>query len=93
MGEWYGFCAVYFVVLAFTTRKNALRILSSLIAVGCLYVVTLTVSRGALMAIAIATLIAGRHLLKNGFLPILLLVCVGWIVVELGVFEQIDTVL
>ena len=88
MGEWYGLCAVYFVVLAFTTRKNALRILSSLIAVGCLYVVTLTVSRGALMAIAIATLIAGRHLLKNGFLPILLLACVSWIVLELGIFEQ-----
>ena len=88
MGVWYGFCEVYFTVLAFTTKKSVLRILSSLIAIGCLYVVTLTVSRGALLAIAIATLIAGRHLLKNGFLPILLLACISWIVIELGVFNE-----
>ena len=88
MGEWYGFCALYFVVLAATSRKNAIRILSLPIAVGCLYVVTLTVSRGALLATAVAIVIASRHLLQRAFLPVLLVVCIGTIVVELGVFEK-----
>ena len=88
MAAWYGFCTVYFVVRGITIRKTALRILYWLMAVVCLYVVTLTVSRGALMAIAIATLIAVRHLLKNGFFPILLLACVSWIVLELGIFNE-----
>jgi O-antigen ligase len=74
--------------MAFATRKNTLRILSLLIAIGCLYVMTLTVSRGAVLAVAVGIVLAGRHLLKMGFLPILLLVCIGWGIVELGVFEQ-----
>ena len=88
MGAWYGFCAVYFVVLGITIRTNALRILYWLMAGVCLYVVTLTVSRGALLASAVAIVIGGRHLLKNGFIPILILACIGVIVIELGVFEQ-----
>jgi O-antigen ligase len=88
MGEWYGFCAVYFFVLGLTTTKNIFRILSFLIAVGCLYVVTLTVSRGPLLAIAIAAVIAGRRFLKDGFLPLLILACLAWIVIESGIFEQ-----
>ena len=88
IAAWYGFCAVYFVVLGITIRTNALRILYWLMAGVCLYVVTLTVSRGALLAIAIAVVIGGRHLLKNGFIPILILACIGAIVIELGVFEQ-----
>jgi O-antigen ligase len=88
MGAWYGFCAVYFVVRGFTARTNTLRNLSWLLAVGSLYVTTLTVSRGALLAIAGAIVMAGRHFLKMGFIPILLLLCLAAIVVELGVFEE-----
>jgi O-antigen ligase len=88
MAEWYGFCTVYFAVSGFVSRRNALRILWWLIAVGCLYVVTLTVSRGALMAVAIAVLVASRHVLKGGFLPLLVLALLTWIIVELGIFEQ-----
>jgi O-antigen ligase len=88
MGEWYGFCALYFMLLGWKARTNTVRNLSWLIAVGCLYVVTLTVSRGALLAVAIAIVMAARHFLKNGFLPILMAACVGWIIIELGVFEE-----
>ncbi|MEP6958915.1 MAG: O-antigen ligase family protein [Nitrospirota bacterium] len=88
MGAWYGFCTVYFVVLGITTKTTILRILSWLSAVGCLYVVTLTVSRGALLAVAVAIVVAGRQFLKRGFIPVLLVVCIGSIVVALGVFEQ-----
>ncbi len=88
IAAWYGFCAVYFVVLGITIRTNALRILYWLMAGVCLYVVALTVSRGALLAIAIAVVIGGRYLLKDGFIPILIIACFGVIVIELGVFEQ-----
>jgi O-antigen ligase len=88
MAEWYGFCALYFMLLGWKAKTNTVRNLSWLIAVGCLYVVTLTVSRGALLAIAIAIVMAARHFLKNGFLPILMAACIGWIVIELGIFEE-----
>jgi glycosyltransferase involved in cell wall biosynthesis len=88
MAEWYGFCTVYFYVLGITIRTNTFRILCWLIALVCLYVVTLTVGRGPLVAIAIAVVIANRDLLKNGFLPILLLACLSGIVIELGIFEE-----
>jgi O-antigen ligase len=88
MGEWYGFCAVYFFVLGLTTTKNIYRILSFLIAVGCLYVVTLTVSRGPLLAIAVALVIASRRFLKDGFVPLLILTCLAGIVIETGLFDQ-----
>jgi O-antigen ligase len=88
MAAWYGFCTVYFAILGFVARTNALRSLSWLTAIGCVYVVTLTVSRGALLAILIAIVIAGRQSLKNGFLPVLLFASLGWIVMELGIFEE-----
>jgi O-antigen ligase len=88
MGEWYGFCAVYFLIFGWMTRTNALRFLSWASGILCLYVVTLTVSRGALLAIAVATVVGSRKLLKNGFLPLLLLSCVCWLLVELGIFEE-----
>jgi O-antigen ligase len=57
-------------------------------AVVCIYVVTLTVSRGALLAVAIAIVIASRTFLKHGFFPLLLSICGAWLVIELGIFEQ-----
>lgn len=88
MGAWYGFCALYLAVFAFTTSGGTLRIVSLFGAVVCTYVVTMTVSRGAVAAIAVGIVMAVRHLLKGGFLPILLLVALGAFVVELGVFDQ-----
>jgi len=88
MAEWYGFCAVCFAVLAFTTSRNFIRLFSWLGAAVCLYMVTLAVSRGTLFAAVLATFIAGRHLLKHGFLPVLMLACLTGIVVELGLFGE-----
>jgi O-antigen ligase len=88
MAAWYGYCAVYFIVLSYTTRRMAVRILTFLLSMGCIYMVTLTVSRGALFAIAVAIVIASRHLLKKGFLPILLVAGLGWSLVALGIFDD-----
>ena len=55
---------------------------------GCSYVVGLTVSRGPLFAIALAAVVGARRLLKRGFIPILVLVPVAWLVYLSGLFDQ-----
>gem|GEM_PF-1634222 len=89
LAAYFGFCAVYFAVFSLETKRPMLRAASGLIVVGCIYVVGLAVSRGALLAFAIATTVALRRLLKRGFVPLLLLLTVGWITYELGLFEHI----
>jgi len=88
LAAYFGFCAVYFTIFSLETKRPMLRVASGLIVVGCLYVVGLTVSRGTLLAFAIATTVALRRLLKRGFLPLLLLFMLGWIAYESGLFEQ-----
>jgi len=88
MAEWYGFCAVYFMLLGWTVGTNTARNLSWLTAVVCLYVVTLTVSRATLMAIVIAMIVSSRGLLRQGFVPLLMAAFLAWIVFELGIFDQ-----
>jgi O-antigen ligase len=56
-----------------------------------LYVVTLTVSRGALLATALALAFAIQHLLKRGFIPVVLLIVFTWLVFESGLFGQTTT--
>jgi O-antigen ligase len=85
---WFGFCAVYFTIVGLEAKRNVSRIPSLLIAVGCLYVIGLTVSRGTLLAVAIAIVIALRRLLKRGFIPVLSLIIFSWTIYELGLFER-----
>ena len=54
-----------------------------------MYVVGLTVSRGKLLAVAVAAVFALRHVLKRGFLPILLLLMAGGVAYSLGLFDRI----
>jgi O-antigen ligase len=88
LAAWFGFCCVYFVVVALESRRMWIRILSTLAATGSLYVVASTVSRGALFGVALAMLIAFRRVLKRGFMPLLVLVAFAWIAAGLGVFER-----
>ena len=88
MAGWFGFCAVYFTIRGYVDKRTIMRIGSWLAGIGCLYVVTLTVSRGTLLAVAVAVLLASRHLLRGGFLPLFLLGGLGWIVIQLGVFDE-----
>lgn len=88
LAAWFGFCCVYCIIVAIETRRNIVRVGSLLIGAGCLFVVGLTVTRGALVATAIAAVIASRRLLKRGFLAILLLLLVGSGVFLSGVFDE-----
>lgn len=91
LGAWFGFCAVYFAIVGVETQRNAVRIAAWLVAVGCLYIVGLTVSRGALFATAVGIVFAVRRLLKRGFIPLLVFIIMSWIIYEFGLFERLTS--
>ena len=85
---WFGFCVLYLTIKGYIETRTSYRLAAWLMAVGSLYVVTLTVSRGALLAVAISLLVASRRMLKVGVLPIMLLAGLVVGLMELGVFDQ-----
>jgi O-antigen ligase len=91
LGAWFGFCCLYFTIVSIETKRVGIRVASSLAAVGCLYIVGLTISRGALMATAIGITIALRGLLKRGFVPLLVFIIAGGIMHNFGVFDRITS--
>jgi O-antigen ligase len=89
LAMWFGFCSVYFFIVGVETRRTVVRVASWLMSVGCLYVLGLTVSRGPLLGVAIAITFALRRLLKRGFLPVLGLLALSWIILVSGLFESV----
>ena len=89
LAEWFGFCALYLGVLGLESKRSVVRIVVWSAALLCFFVVGLTVSRGALAAIAIGFIVASRRLLKRGFLPLLVLVILAWVITESGLFANI----
>lgn len=79
LAAWFGFCAVYFLTTAIESRRDAVRVTAFLFLIGCLGVVGVTVSRTTLVAVALAAVVALRHVLRAGLLPVLLFVvlCAG----------------
>jgi len=88
VAAWFGFCVVYLTVKGYVETFPGYRAAAWLTALGSLYVVTLSVSRGALIAVAISLLAVSRRLLKVGILPVLLLAGLLWGLFEIGVFDQ-----
>jgi hypothetical protein len=87
LGAWFGFCCVYLTILGLETRRTTLRVLAWVAAAACLFVIGLTVSRGPLLAAALAIVFACRRLLKHGFVPFFCLLLVVWVAVGLGLFD------
>jgi len=88
MATWFGFCVLYLTIRGYVEKGRTYRLGAWLLAVVSLYVVTLTVSRGALLALAISLLVVSRRLMKVGLLPVLLLAGLLVGLTELGVFDQ-----
>lgn len=88
MAGWFGFCVVCMVIKGYIEENPGSRMVAWAMALVSFYVVTMTVSRGALIAIGGALLAASRRLLKGGFVPLLLLAGLVGGLVELGVFDQ-----
>jgi hypothetical protein len=88
IAAWFGFCGLYMTIRGYLERRPPYRVAVWLIALICLYIVTLTISRGALIAVAASLFVATRGLLKASVLPLLLLVGIAFGLLELGVFDQ-----
>ncbi|UVT19557.1 MAG: O-antigen ligase family protein [Nitrospira sp.] len=88
LGMWFGFCTVYSIFWGFQSQNIALRITSWAIAVGCFYMVAITVSRGPVLAIALACIVGFRSMLKHSFVPLLVLVLMISLLYLSGVFDQ-----
>jgi O-antigen ligase len=88
LAAWFGFCCIFFVVVSVETTRHLIRIASLLAALLFLGLVGLTVTRAALVGIAIGMIVALRRILKRGFVPVLLLAAVVSVVFASGVFDQ-----
>lgn len=88
LAAWFGFCAVYFGVVALEARRMWVRVTTAAIALACVFVVVLTVSRGPLFSLAIALLIASSRVMKRGVLAVAPLVVIAWVAYGLGVFDE-----
>ncbi len=87
-GAWFGFCSVYFFIRGFLSRSSAYRAIFWSVAIACLFLVTLTVSRGALLATVAAMVVASRYFITKSFAPILVLALFGMSLVGLGIFDD-----
>jgi len=87
LAEWFGFLSIYFAVVGLQARRPVFRIGAWSIAVGCLFIVTLTIERGPLFATLLAITVVFRRVLKRGFVPVLAgLLIVGGIYAS-GLFD------
>jgi len=89
LGMWFGFCCVYFLVLGIEGRQGPLRIVSWCLSAASLFVVGLTVSRGPLLGVVMASVLACRRTLKKAFLPLFAVSFLAGIVLMSGLFDSI----
>jgi O-antigen ligase len=88
LAEWFGFCTVYFAIFGLESKRGRTRTIAWVVAIVCLFVVGLTVSRGALLATAIATTVGFRRLLRRGFVPLLGVIVLAGVAYTGGLFDQ-----
>ena len=88
LGMWFGFCTVFFLFWGFQLQKPILKVVSWTTALGCLYIVMLTVSRAPLLAIILACVVGFRSEMKRGFVPLFLLALLFCLVYVSGMFDE-----
>lgn len=88
LSMWFGFCTVYFVFWGLQLDKLFWRLASWTTALGCLYMVTITVSRAPLLAIGLACIVGFRSTLKRSFVPLLGLGFLVILVYVSGAFDE-----
>ncbi|HMS83341.1 MAG TPA: O-antigen ligase family protein [Nitrospira sp.] len=87
LGMWFGFCTVYFIFWGLQSQKLIPRVASWCIAVGCLFIVTLSVSRAPLLGILVACIVGFRSALRQSFVPLLSLVLLMSLIYVSGLFD------
>jgi hypothetical protein len=89
LAGWFGFCATFFAIYGLESNRNAVRVLSWLASAGCWLIIGYTVSRGSLLATALATSFAMRRIIGRGFAAIVLLLLIVALAFESGMFLEI----
>jgi O-antigen ligase len=89
LGSWFGFCLVSFAMLGLDEKRMSRRAFYWSAAAACLLIAGLSVSRGALVASAIAIIVGFRGLFRRGAMPLLLLIFLSGLIVQSGLFGQI----
>jgi hypothetical protein len=87
IAEWFGFFTVYFAVRGVENKRLRIQICMWIVAVGCLSISVLGVSRAILFGVALAIIVAFRRVLRRGFLPVLMIVSLGAVVYGSGLFD------
>jgi hypothetical protein len=89
LARWFGFLAVYFLTAGIVNRRGIfVRYVCWGIAVGSSFIVAMTVSRGVIIAVLIGAVVALRHLLRRGFLPLMAFCVLLFVAVGTGVFKE-----
>ena len=88
LAEWFGFLAIFFAISGLESRRASLRIVAWLIALACLFVVTLSIERGPLFGAVLAITVGFRKMLKRGFAPLLAVVILAFLAYGSGLFER-----
>ena len=89
LAGWFGFCGVVFFIMGLEAKFFVMRMISWAGTLVCVFVIGLTISRLSLVSVAMAIIIASRHLLKRGLFIALIFVCIGgWFFYEIGIFEK-----
>lgn len=89
LAGWFGFCAVYFAILGLENKRGVVRVITWLVAVGCMLIVGLTVERGPLLGMAIAITIGFRGILRRGFAPLLGVIILAGVFSVSGLFDRV----
>jgi O-antigen ligase len=89
LADWFGFCLVSFAISGLETKRDIVRILYWLAATGCLFIMGLAVSRGAMFAVVLATTVAFRGVLRRGFVPVLLVIIAAGVIYGSGLSDQV----
>ena len=87
--QWFGFLAIYFVVVGLNGHRRLFRLCAWFVAVGCVLLLALSVERGPLLGVALASVIVFRQQLKRAFIPVLVLVSLIGIISLGGVFDAV----
>ena len=88
-GMWFGFCSVYFIVRGLEADNYLVRLVSWSAGLLSVFLVAITVSRGPVLGVAIATVFACQKILRRSFLPILSFIFLVWIIFMSGLFDEL----
>jgi len=88
LASWFGFLSAYFFILGIESKRKIIRLVSLFIFIGCLFVIAITVTRGALFGVAVAVVVALRRRLKRRFFPVLIFTLAAGLFILSGLFDR-----